>query len=270
MKLKKLFLFAAVAIASVMTSCSSSDDFTPGQPAGKNNVYFADNSNVTMALTQKSFDVTLERADASSALSVPVEVLNAGDIFTISSTTAEFAAGAKTATISVSVADSMKLNTAYTFSLRIPEEYTNPYAEQEVYPIYSVNVMKEDYAVFSKAVYMDQFWFEDEWEVVIEYSPSQDLYRVQDMFEPGTGYNFYFKWNKETNVVTPTNASGAKLQQVPTSYLYQGSPITGRTDQAVFKYIEEDGDKYFSLPFYWYVPALSGGFGIYECYLVLE
>lgn len=271
MKLNKLFLFAAVAIVSLMSSCSSDDDFTPGNPAGSNNVFFADNNNVTMALTQKSFEVTLERADAGSALTVPVEVVSADDIFTISTTKVEFASGAKTATISVNVSDDMKLNTAYQFTLRIPEEYTNPYVVQSVYPVYSVNVMKEDYEVFSKAVYMDMFETGQQWDVTIEYSPAQDLYRVKDMFEPGTGYDFYFKWNKETNVITPTNAAGVKLQQVPTCYLYQDTyAITGRTDQAVFQYIEEDGEKYFSLPFYWFVPALSGGFGIYECYLVLE
>lgn len=132
----------------------------------------------------------------------------------------------------------------------------------------------EDYKLFSNATYNDGFWYEspdDKWDVKIEYSPSQDLYRVLDMFDPG--YPFYFKWNKETNIINATDEDGELLQMVPTSYDYQGNPIVavtfGGTDQGDFKYIEEGGVKYFSLPFFWYVPGL-GSFGIYECSLVLK
>lgn len=132
----------------------------------------------------------------------------------------------------------------------------------------------EDYKLFSNATYNDGFWYEspdDKWDVKIEYSSSQDLYRVLDMFDPG--YPFYFKWNKETNIINATDENGELLQMVPTSYDYQGNPIVavtfGGTDQGDFKYIEEGGVKYFSLPFFWYVPGL-GSFGIYECSLVLK
>lgn len=271
MKLNKLFLFAAVAIVSLMSSCSSDDDFTPGNPAGSNNVFFADNNNVTMALTQKSFEVTLERADAGSALTVPVEVVSADDIFTISTTKVEFASGAKTATITVSVADDMKLNTAYPFTLRIPEEYTNPYAVQSVYPVYSVNVLKEDYAVYSKAIFIDDFWTGEQWEVVIEYSPSQDLYRVQSLYE--VGYNLYFKMNKDTKAVTVTNSIGQAVTKWASGIVHSSyGAISGDTtdsSQGAFQYVEdpEDGN-YIYLPFKWTVSA--GSFGVYPCYLVLE
>lgn len=128
-----------------------------------------------------------------------------------------------------------------------------------------------DFVMFSNATYKDAFWYEKDWEVKIEYSASQDLYRVEDMFDPG--YPFYFKWNKETNIITPTDENGEVLQMVPTSYDYQGNPIVavtfGGPDQGEFKYVEEGGVKYFSLPFYWYVPGL-GSFGIVECALILK
>lgn len=132
----------------------------------------------------------------------------------------------------------------------------------------------DDYKFYSNATYMDGFWYEspdNQWSVKIEYSESQELYRVQDMFDPG--FPFYFKWDKETNIITPTDEDGNKLQMVPTSYDYQDHPIVavtfGGPDQGPFQYIEDEDGKYFSLPFYWYVPGL-GGFGIYSCYLVLN
>lgn len=131
-----------------------------------------------------------------------------------------------------------------------------------------------DFVLFSNATYDDEFWYEapdNKWDVKIEYSASQDLYRVENMFDPG--YPFYFKWNKETNIINPTDENGEALQMVPTGYDYQGNPIVavtfGGPEQGEFKYVEKEGVKYFSLPFYWYVPGL-GGFGIYECALILK
>lgn len=268
MNFYKYVLAATIAISGVFTSCSSDDDYTPGKPAGSNNVTFICDGTVVLAQTATNFDVTLTRENTSSALEVPLTVIGS-EGFTVPAS-ASFASGEAETTITVGVPADMAVNKGYNFEIRIPEEFTNPYKQQDTYPTFKATIMKEDYGVYAEGTYIDNFWYEEAWDATLEFSPSQELYRIKDMFEPESGYHFFFKWNKDTNVLTPTDATGNKLQQCPTPYLYQGSPITGRTDQAKFYYAEEDGEKYLGLPFYWYVPALSGGFGIYECYFVFN
>ncbi len=266
MKLHKIFLFAAVALATAFTSCSEDDTYEAGKPAGKYNVTFAEYSPVTLASDATSFEVTLQRADASEALTVPLTVLSASEGVVVPSS-ASFAAGEETTTIDVTLPSEMEYNTDYSVSIQIPEEYTNPYAEQATCPIYKNTFLKEDYAVEATGTYTDNFWYEESWSVSLEYSPSQDLYRVKDMFDDGCD-PFFFKWNKETNVVTVTDATGTTQKYISTPFDYSGYPIVAYCNQAKFSY--DPSSKTFEFPFYWYVPALSGGFGIYACYLALD
>lgn len=116
--------------------------------------------------------------------------------------TANFAAGDSLATITVTPAADMSLNTNYDFVIRIPESYTNSYAQKngEV-NTYGVKVVKEDYEPFATGTYDEEFFFGAQWPVTIEYSPGLDVYRIKSMMEPVedvSGYHFYFKWNKET------------------------------------------------------------------------
>ena len=262
MKLHKIFLFAAIAIATAFTSCSSDDSFEPGKPAGSNNVTFADGSDIIIEGSTTSFDVTLKRTNTSSALDVPVEVVNAG-VFTLTNTTASFAAGDSLATITVAVPADMAKNTACPLELRIPEEYTNPYSNQSTYSTYLAYVTMEDYEVkYPHAAFTDYFLYEEAWEVDIQYSPSQDLYRIKDLFVEGT--HLYFKWNTDTNVITVTNSAGTAVRYWDTGYYYDyyGEDIVCYVNQATFYYDPET--KKIHLPFYWYLLQLGGGWGIIE------
>lgn len=270
MKLNKLFILVAALVLAVFTSCKDEDKFEPGKPAGSYDVTFSDGSNVVLASDATSFDVVLIRDSANLAgeLTVPVEVVNAG-AFTVSDAKATFTAGSAEAKISVSVPADMKYNTNYPITLRIPEKYTNPYKENITYPMYNVNVLKEDYAVVATAIYYDAFWFEDQWDVEIEYSPSQDLYRVKDVM--AEGYNMYFTWDQESEAVVITNSEGKAASRWYPGIFHKNYGEVAADCATYADYFcsyvdEEDGSLNIYLPFKWVVSADS--FGVYECYFL--
>ena len=202
MRIDKLFVIGAMLVgAFAFSACSDDDDYKAGEPAGENNVTFLTYSNPVMEKTATSFDVVLNRHTTQGTLSVPLEKLIVPEGWNVPET-ANFAAGDSLATITVTPAADMSLNTDYDFVLRVPESYTNSYMQKngEV-NTYKVEVVKEDYEPFATGTYDETFFAEAQWPVTIEYSPALDVYRIKSMLEPMgdvAGYHFYFKWNKET------------------------------------------------------------------------
>lgn len=202
MRIDKLFVIGAMLVgAFAFSACSDDDDYKAGEPAGENNVTFLTYSNPVMEKTATSFDVVLNRHTTQGTLSVPLEKLIVPEGWNVPET-ANFAAGDSLATITVTPAADMSLNTDYDFVLRVPESYTNSYMQKngEV-NTYKVEVVKEDYVPFATGTYDETFFTKAQWPVTIEYSPALDVYRIKSMFEPVddvAGYHFYFKWNKET------------------------------------------------------------------------
>lgn len=202
MRIDKLFVIGAMLVgAFAFSACSDDDDYKAGEPAGENNVTFLTYSNPVMEKTATSFDVVLNRHTTQGTLSVPLEKLIVPEGWNVPET-ANFAAGDSLATITVTPAADMSLNTDYDFVLRVPESYTNSYMQKngEV-NTYKVEVVKEDYVPFATGTYDEEFFFGAQWPVTIEYSPGLDVYRIKSMMEPVedvSGYHFYFKWNKET------------------------------------------------------------------------
>lgn len=202
MRIDKLFVIGAMLVgAFAFSACSDDDDYKAGEPAGENNVTFLTYSNPVMEKTATTFDVVLNRHTTQGTLSVPVEKALVPEGWNVPET-ANFAAGDSLATITVTPAADISLNTGYDFVLRVPESYTNSYKQKngEV-NTYKVEVVKEDYVPFATGTYDETFFAEAQWPVTIEYSPALDIYRIKSMLEPVddvAGYHFYFKWNKET------------------------------------------------------------------------
>ena len=211
MKPNKIFLLAFIAIVSVFTtSCSDNDNYTPGKETGAYNVYFKGESNVTMSLTDKTFDITIARSNKNGELTVPLKKVRVPDCFKVPESVT-FANGDTVKTITVNVTDSMKVFVNYIFDLQIPEEYTNQYKIQTVYPAVNMNIHKEDYKPYAKVSYSYGFFGATQ-EVNLDYSAYLDLYRFKDLVE--TGYDFYFKWNGKkdsTQEFSVTNAAGEVL-----------------------------------------------------------
>ena len=281
MRIDKLFVIGAMLVgAFAFSACSDDDDYKAGEPAGENNVTFLTYSNPVMEKTATSFDVVLNRHTTQGTLSVPLEKLIVPEGWNVPET-ANFAAGDSLATITVTPAADMSLNTDYDFVLRVPESYTNSYMQKngEV-NTYKVEVVKEDYEPFATGTYDETFFAEAQWPVTIEYSPGLDVYRIKSMLEPMgdvAGYHFYFKWNKETGEkqkFTQCASNGGKQTSAQAGFEYGTYGMVsyawaaGTNDPA--KYTGEDNknnfggylasENMFVLP--WNHNVSAGSFGI--------
>ena len=281
MRIDKLFVIGAMLVgAFAFSACSDDDDYKAGEPAGENNVTFLTYSNPVMEKTATSFDVVLNRHTTQGTLSVPLEKLIVPEGWNVPET-ANFAAGDSLATITVTPAADMSLNTDYDFVLRVPESYTNSYMQKngEV-NTYKVEVVKEDYEPFATGTYDETFFAEAQWPVTIEYSPALDVYRIKSMLEPMgdvAGYHFYFKWNKETGEkqkFTQCASNGGKQTSAQAGFEYgtygmvSYARAAGTNDPA--KYTGEDNnndfggylasENMFVLP--WNHNVSAGSFGV--------
>ncbi len=281
MRIDKLFVIGAMLVgAFAFSACSDDDDYKAGEPAGENNVTFLTYSNPVMEKTATSFDVVLNRHTTQGTLSVPLEKLFVPEGWNVPET-ANFAAGDSLATITVTPAADMSLNSDYDFVLRVPESYTNSYMQKngEV-NTYKVEVVKEDYEPFATGTYDETFFAEAQWPVTIEYSPALDVYRIKSMLEPMgdvAGYHFYFKWNKETGEkqkFTQCASNGGKQTSAQAGFEYGTNGMVsyawaaGTNDPA--KYTGEDNknnfggylasENMFVLP--WKHNVSAGSFGV--------
>ena len=214
MKLNKIFMLGLLATATLFTACSDDKEYQWGSPAGNYNVTFANQENQTLELTATSFDVTLSRpvANASEAITVPIEVLNAPSFMTVPASV-NFAAGQSTATLTVNVGEGMEPFVDYVVSLRVAESYANPYVQQDNFSQFKITVLKEDYADYGVMTYYS-WLFEQSWGVTVQYSDMMDLYRA-DIF--ADGYPFYFAID-EKGVLRITDKNGKNQKDTPTGY----------------------------------------------------
>lgn len=277
-----LYTFVALLMSCVtFTACSDDDDdYAPGTPAGENNVTFVSYSNPVLSKTATKLDIQLNRHAVNGELTVPVEKLNVPEGWTVPESV-KFAAGDSLVTLSVGLPSDMKLNTGYTFAIRVPESYTNSYkANNGEVNTYKASVVKEDYDTFATGTYDEEFFFGAQWPVTIEYSPALGIYRVKNMFAGADGYSgeydFFFKWNGKSDATqkfTMVNSDGSAASKVATGFGYSNygmvsvtwaaatnDPAKGSDDNLFGGYIESE--KTFYLPFTHTVSAGSFGDGV--------
>ena len=261
MKINKIFMLATMALVSMgIASCSSDDDYVPGKPAGSNDVYFTHEAHQALDLSATSFTITLGRADAGSAISVPLTQRQFDPVFTVPAT-AEFAAGQTETEVTIQISAEAQPFTDYQLRLAIPEEYTSPYKEEHPYfqPELNILVHKEDYKDYAKVLYDDQFWYEESWEDVIQYSATLDLYRIAPFAK---GFWMYYKI-KEGESITVCNNEGKTYTGAIATGLYHNTygdlSATWDTSSGFSGYVPEE-DTYYIL-YKWTVSA--GSFGSY-------
>lgn len=194
MKINKLFLMAGLAVMGLMaTSCSDDDTYTPGKKAGSNNVVFINEENQTLALTATEFTFELQRDNTNGEMTVPLEVLQCSSVLSCP-TQAVFANGSDKATVTVGIGEEAKPYEEYVLRVRIPEDYTNPYVQQENTPQLNLVVMKEDYKVVQRGSYVN-WWTEEPEDVELEYSEFLDTYRFKN--QTSGNFTFMFKLGKQ-------------------------------------------------------------------------
>lgn len=272
----KLQNILGLLLLSVLTlsSCSDDDDYVWGGKTNENgyNVYFSQYNSTSLAIgmDDTEMEIVVERdiTANSDELTVPIRhnVIDEG-VFKVPSTVT-FAAGEAEATLVVEISDKLPLFTERMLSLSIPEEYTYQYAQQNVAPVFLMNVVKEDYKVVANGVY--SAWFFGSWEQPLEYSEILGIYRFPDVIVPGV--HFYMFWEVAedgTQTCYFTDSKGNKVDSFTTGYIHSMGEIyadplydyeMGMLDQDVF---------YF--PFYISIPSANAAAGSnYDTYTVTE
>ena len=184
-KLLKLNYIALFAVLALFSACTEEVDYTPAQPSAvEETEYFFNRTQATSAvlsLTASEYVVVLERVNSEEAVTLNLDVNADENVFTVPETVT-FEAGANTAEIVIAINENMDAFKEYAVEIGLPEEYINPY-KMDNYSIFTVKLLKEDYAPFAYGVYTA--WLFGGWEAVLEYSPMLDLYRFKDCWVKG-------------------------------------------------------------------------------------
>ena len=157
MKISKIFLMAGLAMMTfVATSCSSKDDWAPGEPttSGGQNVYLDTEESIALPLDGNTFEVTFKRTATSGDLTIPVNFSTpTPEIFTDVPSTVTFASGAAEAKITITCKSDMEVFHTYRATITIDQQYTTQYADAETNcPKAELNVIKEDYKPLQEKV----------------------------------------------------------------------------------------------------------------------
>jgi len=257
MKINKIFLLAAMALTGMgLSSCSDDDDYTPGKAAGSYNVYFVDEADQAVDLSATSFTIKVGRADAGSALSVPLKQLQVASVFTVPSTV-EFAAGQSEAEVAIQMSSDAEAFTDYTLRLAIPEEYTSPYKQQDYVSEMNIRVHKEDYKPYAKIEYSNgDFFFGGSWEEEMTYSETMGMYRMAPY---AAGYYMFIKIADDGSITVCNSAGKAYTGGTLAGFTYSDyGDVSANWDTSAYSGYDEASDTYYIL-YKWTVSA--GSFG---------
>ncbi len=259
MKFNKATLIIALLAAGFgFTACDDNNEYVPGAPAGEHNIGFSSTENLIIGFEQAEIQVELSRANTVGELVVPVEGLIVPEFVTLPKS-ATFADGSATATITLTIGEGMEAFTDYQLSFRVPEEYTNAYAEDGKSPIFNITIKKEDYKVVANGEYQATVLFEETWEQPVEYSAMMGIYRLPNCF--ANGEHWYFAFDGADGF-TFTDKDGEPVEKFLCGVVHSSyGAITANVLAGNFiGYIEdpEDGN-YFAFPLQYTVSA--GSFG---------
>lgn len=267
----KTYLFGLLAAAVSLTACDYEDDYVPGSAENTSStvVFFPETAktSITLGPDDTAFTVTIAREDATEATEIPLQVgTNSSRYFTIPRSV-KFEAGETETEIEISTSENFPMFEAHNISLTLPENCRVLY-DGDADRSYQVllNVIKEDYVPYAKGMFYTDFlsgMFETEleYEMILEYSPLLDNYRLADPWYVSPtyceeGYNLTFKWDKDdTNAVTFDKAK-YEMGFLHPSY----GMVTANAQQAVYR----PANQQFLFLFEFTVGAGSFGTGIEE------
>lgn len=264
MKLNKIFLFATIALSTMLVACGDDDDYQKGGPAGTYDVTFIDEENVVLDVAANEFTVKIARANANGELTVPL-IAQCSDVFSVPASVT-FANGEAEKEITITVKDNIEMFKSYPFVLTVPDDFINPYVEDAGSPRCNISVIKEDYKLYAVATFTDPVFFKQAWRQPIEYSELLDMYRMADCFADGTPW--YFKWSDHTwNNEMETeeegfyfcDADGKKVTKWLTGYIHPryGAVSAEVLDGYFFGWDSEEEALYFPLE----ITVSAGSFG---------
>lgn len=208
LKYKFGVLMSFLAIAA-LSSCTEEVEYTPAEPAAveTSEYYFTQDTETGLVIGQSDKVIVAEvnRVNTEGEETLDLIVTNpTSEYFTIPSSVT-FADGEATAQIVVEVSDSLPLFENFQFSIQIPEKFVNPYIAENNNPTLHYVVQRDDYLPYAAGVYYS-YWWEQEYEMVLEYSEVLGLFRFKN-FCLMDGYHVTFKFNPETNEIVMTSAA---------------------------------------------------------------
>lgn len=234
--------FALVSLALVLgfTACNKNDyDYEPGKATASDKaLFFDDEENLVLELTDNEVEVTLNRANTEGELTVPLIVMSAPDFVKVPET-ATFAAGEAQTTVKLEMGEGMEPFVKYLVKIAIPEEYTQPYAEDAGSPVYSFTILKEDWAPIANGVFTSTVALSGSWEQELQYSDFLDLYKFPDLFADGGNVFFHYggkvEVNEQKEVITETE-EGMDTAYVDTTYYKDDFYFTDANGKHIVKF----------------------------------
>ena len=287
--------FALVSLALVLgfTACNKNDyEYEPGKATTNDReVFFDDEENLTLALTDNEVEITLNRANAEGELTVPLNVVVAPDFVKVPQS-ATFAAGEEQTTVKLTIGEDMKPFVKYLVKISIPEEYTQAYSEDAGSPVYSFTILKEDWADIAEGVFTSTVALTGSWKQELQYSEYMNLYRFPDLFVNDTHAYFHYdgfipvtEKTEEGNDTTYlkedfyfTDAAGKHIKKFAIGYVHStyGMLSANINEKYDMGYVEginpESGEPIYEFYWVWGITIPDGrGFGEdYQYYDVTE
>jgi hypothetical protein len=215
MKINTFLFLAAAGLSLLAVSCDKGDGYEPGPeaPDGCISAYFTSSNESSVILTPeeyaKSNVITLqvERMVSDATVSVPIEVVQKSEQIEIPAAV-EFQAGESTSSIDIKL-NNLEEKVDYTFTIKLAEDYVNPYTIKDGSDIFSGSVL---IAKWVKVVEDGTFYFNN------EYFPTtySDIYHldgfnkfyIENFLGSGVNLGFSIKsYNSSTGAFVPFSAT---------------------------------------------------------------
>lgn len=277
MKTLKYILLAIVALAG-FAACSD-DDTESANGINGSGVYFPVNAPQTVLLAEGQNQVSVQvlRSVCSEALSTRV-LFNPGEdgaeIFSLVSSTVDFAAGENSANVAIQFDfNQIETGTKYALSLSLADESnTSSYGQT----VYTFNVLYDPWDDLGEATFYDYFFFENGYKVPVQRkSGTTNQFRLVDPYGPGLAAEGPDLKSAGLGIGTPSEylefmvlENGLVVFDIcTTGLLYQGTsdiwichPYNmGMEDQSQWTYNCEVAEGIYQLAPYYYVPDAQGG-----------
>ena len=159
-------IFSLIALASLLFSCGKeypAFEYGPEDAKDKAVVYFPNTSaEEELDPVAETYELTIARADATSALSVPLTVFDPAGVFTVPAT-AEFAAGEETATVVIDVTK-MELETPYELTISVPSDnyyFYDAESEESAKNTFHLSALKQKWIDAGTCTFFDWTFFDE-------------------------------------------------------------------------------------------------------------
>lgn len=236
----------AVSLAATLSSCSSDDSYSPGEPtqAGAEGAYFssANGSEFILEPEDSTFQVIVSRKDSTKEADVALHVVYADTTAIQLPEYAHFAAGQKNDTVTV-VARNLAQKQKYNFRFAIDEKDADHYSVQDGTTVFDAYVIVSKWVKLKSNV---EFYYYRHNELPTTYS---DIYMLEGVNKfyitdfMGSGSDFYFtltpdgatfnanKIEELAGEMVPIDGMGAYAFDYSTyklNYVYLGQDANGQ------------------------------------------